>query len=155
MFPACHLSKKLSSARQKWYLHVFPTHLSAKRRNIGRYTSPLVFKNNLESQVTFFWRTTVKALRNELLTALCTKILGKEVCNSVELQSLICNIYFTGQLLHPFKKKYFYQREISRFITKWLIEYLWFIRNSWMNACTSIYSNSQQHWSQHFSSSFH
>lgn len=50
VFPACHLSRKLSSAKQ---CYVFPTHLSSQRKNVGRYASPLVFKNNLESQVTF------------------------------------------------------------------------------------------------------
>lgn len=49
MFPACHPSRKLSRARQKWYLYASPKHLISERRNVGRCMSPLVFKNNLDS----------------------------------------------------------------------------------------------------------
>lgn len=59
-----------------------------------------------------------------MLTALCSKILGKDVCNSVELQNLISNIYFIGQSMDLFLKKYFYQRERSMFTSKWLYFYL-------------------------------
>jgi len=83
MFPACHPSRKPSSARQKWYVYASPTHLFSERRNVGRYTSPLVFKNNLDSQVKFFHCKNAAKKKKLLLTALCTKILVKDAYNSV------------------------------------------------------------------------